>query len=596
MSESVIEKTLKGAQFINSPSIAETVFTTEDFSDEQIMIRDTMKEFVKNDFMPVADKMEHGEHSHNRDLLKSLGDLGMLGAHMPEAYGGLGLETNSNTIISEEIGCTSAFSTTFGAHTGIGMLPILYYGTEAQKNKYLPELISGNKVSCYCLTEPGSGSDALAAKTSAILSDDGKHYELNGQKMWISNAGFADVFIVFAKIDGKDFTGFILERNMPGISFGAEEKKMGIKGSSTRQVFFENVKVPAENLLGEKGKGHLIAFNVLNTGRFKIGPSALGGTKGLTSLSIRYANERIQFGKKISSFGAIRSKIALQASKCFAVDAATYRTSGLINDRVKDLMSSGITYGQAKLEAAEEYALESSILKVGATDILNFVASECVQIHGGMGFSEEAGAARGFRDSRIAMIYEGTNEINRLLMLNLIFRRAMKGELDFATGAMAVQQEILGGFKMNGHSKEKTEEVTIVNLKKIALMLIGSLGQLAMKGKLDLKNEQEILMNVADILIQIFQAESALLRIQKHPSSELANEKVRKACVQLYFVEATETIRQKAREAVSSFVLPNQQEGYLTAINHYVDYPLHNVKELKNTIADHLIERNAYSL
>ena len=409
------------------------------------MIKSTVEEFVKNDYEPVADRMENGEFELNRVLLKKLGDLGILGTHMPEQYGGMQMDPNTNSLVLEAVGPTGAFSTTIGAHTGIGMLPILYFGTEEQKQKYLPELISGDKVASYCLTEPSSGSDALAAKTRADLSDDGTHYLINGQKMWITNAGFADVFIVFAKIDGKDFTGFILEKGMPGLTLGAEEKKLGIKGSSTRQVFFENVKVPVENLLGEKGQGHLIAFNVLNAGRYKIGPFALGGSKGLTDISIKYANERIQFGRAISSFGAIKSKIAEQAVRTYAAEAAVYRTTGLINDYTEVLMEQGKTYAEAELIAAEEYALESSILKIALSENVNYVADECVQIHGGMGYSEEGRAARGYRDARIAMIYEGTNEINRMLMLNIIFKSAMKGALDFASPAMAVQQELLTG-------------------------------------------------------------------------------------------------------------------------------------------------------
>lgn len=589
-------KRAKGADFLFSITDPQTVFTTEDFSEEQVMIQNTLIGFVKNVHQPLAEEMEKGVHEHNITLLKSLGELGMLGTHMPEKYGGLELDTKTNAIISEEIGKTGAFSTSFGAHTGIGMLPILYYGTEEQKQKYLPQLIRGDKISCYCLTEPGSGSDALAAKTNAVLTEDGKYYVLNGQKMWISNAGFADIFIVFAKIEGKEFTGFIVEKEMQGLSLGEEEKKMGIKGSSTRQVFFENVKVPIENLLGEPGKGHLIAFNVLNTGRFKIGPSALGGMKGLIDLSVRYSNERMQFGKRISEFGAIQSKLASQASMCFACDAATYRTSGLIEEEIVNHKALGMDYSDAKREAAEEFALESSILKVGVTDMLNIVASECVQIYGGMGFSEEAPAARAFRDSRISMIYEGTNEINRLLMLNLIFRRALKGELDLLTPATAVQRELeVAHLTDNLLTADDGQEV-LKNLKKIPAMLLGQLGKLAMSAKLDLKNEQEILLNLADILIQIYMAESAWLRFLKHPNSELAGSDVRKAAVQLFMFEAVELIRKKSREAVSSFVLPGKQDKFFEAIDKFSQYNAPNVRDLKRILAGHLIARNRYSL
>ena len=332
---------LKGAHFIINPSTPASVFTPEDFNEEQKLIKDTVQDFIDQDFMPLSDRLEHGEHDLNKGLLKKLGELEILGAHMPEEFGGMELDINTNTIIFETLGQSGAFSTTFGAHTGIGMLPILYYGTEKQKSKYLPTLITGDKIACYCLTEPGSGSDALAAKTRAELTPDGKHYVLNGQKMWISNAGFADVFIVFAKIDGTDFTGFIVERDMLGLTLGAEEKKLGIKGSSTRQVFFENLKVPVENLLGSRGEGHLIAFNVLNTGRYKIGPGVVGASKKLVSVSAKYANERKQFGQAIASFGAIQSKLADQAIKIYAAESAVFRTSGLIQDQVEELKDLG---------------------------------------------------------------------------------------------------------------------------------------------------------------------------------------------------------------------------------------------------------------
>ena len=588
-SNGIAKGLLKGAAFITQKPQNDEIFCPEDFSEEQLMIEDTALEFVEKDHSPLADRMEEGEHTLNRDLLKKLGDLGFLGTHMPEQYGGMDLDINSNTIITEAIGRTGAFSTTFGAHTGIGMLPILYFGTEAQKEKYLPELITGDKVACYCLTEPGSGSDALAAKSKADLSADGSHYLLNGQKMWISNAGFADVFIVFAKIEGVDFTAFIVERSWDGLTLGAEEKKLGIKGSSTRQVFFENVKVPVENMLGEKGKGHLIAFNVLNTGRYKIGPSALGGSKGLIEVSINYAKERVQFGQPIASFGAIQSKIAEQMIKTYAVESATYRTSGLINDYLLQLKAEGKTVEEAKLEAAEEYALESSILKVASTDIVNEIADECVQIHGGMGYSEETMAARGYRDSRIAMIYEGTNEINRMLMLNLLFKRAMKGSFDLAGPAMMVQSELMTG--KNGQTVYDTqEEKTVSNFKKVSLMLLGSLAQLAMKGKIDLKKEQEILMNVADILIETYLAESIVLRTLKYPTE------VKEAMMQVFLRRAAENIRKSALEAIGSFVKPALQEGFIKGVEKFCFYPLRNTKELRRLIAEKGIQSGKYSL
>lgn len=586
-SEHTTKALLRGGHFLLERSKEAQIFVPEDFSEEQKMVKDTARQFVLQDHQPVSDRMEAGEHELNRDLLIKLGDLGLLGAHMPVDYGGMNLDTNTNTIITEEIGQTGAFSTTFGAHTGIGMLPILYFGTDEQKEKYLPTLIDGTKVACYCLTEPGSGSDALAAKSTAVLNEEGSHYLLNGQKMWISNAGFADIFIVFAKINGKDFTGFIVEKGWAGLSLGAEEKKLGIKGSSTRQVFFENVKVPVENLLGEAGKGHLIAFNVLNTGRFKIGPSALGGAKGLIDVSVKYANDRHQFGQPIASFGAIKSKLAEQVIQTYAVGAATYRTSGLIHNYIEKLKADGKSSEAAKLEAAEEYALESSILKVAATDAVNFVADECVQIHGGMGYSEETMAARGYRDSRIAMIYEGTNEINRMLMLNLIFKRAMKGTFDFASGAMKVQQELISG-KNGQYDYNSSEEKAISNFKKVGLMLIGSVAQQAMKGKLNLKHEQEILINLANILIDIYMSESVYFRSVKHESPESS------AITKVFLRGANERIKTQALEAIGSFVKPELQEGFVQGVQKFCSYPLCNVKALKREIADHLIEGNQY--
>lgn len=579
---------LKGAHFLLSPSEPTTIYTPEDFTEEQDLVKETVEDFIKNDFMTVADRLEQGEHLHNRDLLKKLGDLGILGAHMPESYGGMDLDINTNTLIFETLGSTGAFSTTFGAHTGIGMLPILYFGNDAQKEKYLPELITGDKVACYCLTEPGSGSDALAAKTRADLSQDGKHYILNGQKMWISNAGFADVFIVFAKIEGVDFTGFIVERGMPGLTLGSEEKKLGIKGSSTRQVFFENLHVPVENLLGKRGEGHLIAFNVLNTGRYKIGPGVVGASKKLVGISAQYATERHQFGKAIASFGAIQSKIADQAIKTYAAESAVYRTSGLIQDRVNQLIHDGYTGANAKLEAAEEYALESSILKIACTDILDTVVDEAVQIHGGLGYSEESVVARAYRDARISKIYEGTNEINRMLMVNLIFKRSLKGQLDLASAALKVQQELISK-ALPASSSHNPEERAVANFKKIALILIGSVGQLAMQGEINLKTEQELMMNLADILLYTYLAESALLRSLKQPS------KLKEAMTKAYMREASDMIRIKAMEAIGIFAEPNLQVGFVSGVEGLLTYPLINTRDLRRTIATVIIDKGIYT-
>ena len=590
--DTLTSQLIKGAHFLFEDQLPSSVYTPEDFTEEQKMIRQSVDQFIEQEFMPVSDRLEAGEHSLNVSLLKSLGELGFLGTHMPETYGGLGMDTNTNTIITEALGRSGAFSTTYGAHTGIGMLPILYYGNEEQKNKYLPALISGEKVACYCLTEPGSGSDALAAKTRADLSEDGKSYIINGQKMWISNAGFADVFIVFAKINGTDFSCFILEKEMEGLKLAAEEKKMGIKGSSTRQVFFENVHVPVDNLLGEAGKGHLIAFNVLNAGRYRIGPAALGGSKSLCDVSIAYANERLQFGRPISSFGAIKSKIALQATDTFVGESAVYRTSGLINEYIEHLEAEGKSYEECKLIAAEEYALESSILKVAITDKLNEIASECVQIHGGMGYSEEAPAARAFRDARISMIYEGTNEINRLLMANLIFKRAMKGQLDFSGPAMKAFQQ-MGKAEDRGQSMTSEEEA-VYGFKQIVLLLLGALGQKAMSGKMNLKEEQEIVLFLSDIIIETYLSECVLLRVQRLSEQSDHPIELYQSMLKLHLSTASHKVLGLAEQAFGAFTDGETLHRYVNGIHQLCSYPIQNTVELRRTVADYLIEKESY--
>ena len=585
---------LKGAEFLISDSEPQNTFIPEEVNEEQQMIRQMVRDFCEVHIYPNYKKIEKQEDNISKTLLGIAGEQGLLSSHIPEEYGGMPLETNTNTIITEEIGRSGAFSVSVAAHTGIGMLPIFYFGNEEQKKKYLPGLCSGQIVVSYCLTEPGSGSDALAAKTKAILSEDGKHYLISGQKMWITNAGFADVFIVFAKVDGDKFTAFLVERDREGLSLGAEEDKMGIKGSSTRQVFFENVKVPVENILGEIGKGHLVAFNVLNIGRFKLGVMALGAAKWNANTAVKYANERQQFNVPISSFGAIQYKLAEQAIQIFATESALYRTSWLLQRKATAMYEGGASYAEAKLEAAEEYAVECAMLKVIGSEMLDYVVDETVQIHGGNGFSEEYVAARAYRDARINRIFEGTNEINRLLAFSMTMRRAMKGEIDLVGPAWAVQKELAAM-----PSNEKTDgtwgaEIDAVkNMKKIGLMVAGAAAKYQMDGLIDLKNEQEIVMNIADIMMDIYVAECVLLRIRKIESLG-HNTDLQGQMMKVYFNDAFARISKNASDALSSFADGDALRMMLNGVKRFSKYEHVNVKNARRAVAKKLIEANAY--
>ncbi|MBK9335597.1 MAG: acyl-CoA dehydrogenase family protein [Lewinellaceae bacterium] len=588
---------LQGGEFLIRDTQPEDVFIPEDFNEEQLMIKQMAVDFLEQEIFPNMDKIEKQEDNIATKLLKRTGELGLLGAHMPQAYGGVEFDTNTNTIISEVFGPAGSFIVSFAAHTGIGMLPILYFGTEAQKQKYLPGLISGDLKAAYCLTEPGSGSDALAAKTRADLSADGSHYKLNGQKMWISNAGFADIFIVFAKIGGDKFTGFIVERNSTGLTFGAEEDKMGIKGSSTRQVFFENVSVPADNVLGEIGKGHLIAFNALNIGRYKLGVMCLGGSKKVVEMATRYANERYQFNQPIGEFGAIQHKLAEMAIRTFAGESTVYRTSQLMQDKKSEAEAEGKTFGQATLEAAEEYAIECSILKVFGSEVTDYCVDENVQIHGGIGFSEEYPAARAYRDSRINRIYEGTNEINRLLMVDQLFKRALKGQLDIVGPAWAVQKELTSMPSMEKIEGDYVEEQrAIADFKKIILMTAGAGAKMQMDGKLNLKDEQEVLMNCADMLIDLFVAESLLLRVQKlaERSEKPQPQEVYDAMLQVFLHDATARMAKNATDALASFAEGDLLKTFLMGVKRFTKYPPVNVKEKRRLIAKAVREANGW--
>ena len=602
MPEAAVEpkaKVLRGGEFLVRDARPENTFIPEEFNEEQRMIRDMVRDFVKNEILPNANRLENQEDNIAVDLLDKMAELGLLGTHMPEEYGGMALDTNTNTLICDVLGPSGSFTVSYAAHTGIGMLPILYFGTDAQKEKYLPKLITGEYKAAYCLTEPSSGSDALAAKTRADKTEDEKYYVLNGQKMWISNAGFADIFIVFAQVDGDKFTGFIVPRDSEGLSLGAEEHKLGIKGSSTRQVFLENVKVPAENSLGEIGKGHLIAFNVLNIGRFKLNALCTGGAKESISTGIRYANERIQFKQPISNFGAIKHKIAEQSIRVFASESALYRVSNLIQDWNETAKEQGLSFAQAKAQSAEEYAVECALLKVIGSEALDFVVDETLQIHGGMGYSEEGTAARAYRDSRINRIYEGTNEINRLLSVDMLLKRAMKGLLDLVGPAWNVQKELAGMPDLAPPAGDYgAEEKAVAEFKKLILMVAGAAAKQQMDGQLNLKHEQEILMNVSNMLSDLLQAESLLLRVQKLADMDAKDhpQAVYDAILRVFLHDATARLGKEATDAVASFAEGDLLRTFSMGIKRFTKYPPQNVKALRRTIADYLIEQNAYVL
>lgn len=583
---------LKGGEFLVKETNPQDIFTPEDMTEEQQMILDMCLEFVKNEAQAVAPKIEN-----QVPLLNKAADLGLLGSHIPEAYGGMQMDNNTNTVILSGLGgAGGSFTTSFAAHTGIGMLPILYYGTEEQKLKYLPGLSSGELKASYCLTEPNAGSDALSGKTRADLSEDGTHYVVTGQKMWISNAGFADVLIVFAQVDGDKFTGFVVDAKTEGITLGAEEDKMGIKGSSTRQVFFESVKVPANNVLGEIGKGHLIAFNVLNVGRFKLGALCVGGMKDAISLSTQYANDRIQFKQPISNFGAIQYKLAEQTIKTYTLESAVYRVSNLMQDMRETLKEQGKSYSDALLESAEEYAIECGLLKVLGSEGLDYVVDETVQIHGGNGFSEEYKAARSYRDARINRIYEGTNEINRMLMVNMLLRRAMKGAINITDAAWAVQKELASMPSFDSVDGDfAMEQKAVKNFKKVALVVAGAAVKYQMDGKINLRDEQEIMMNVADIMIQLYAAESVLLRVQKLAQTKSHDEIANQINImKVLFNDVNDLVAKFAKDALASFAEGDELSIMLMGVKRFTKLAPVNVKKARREIAKALIEANEY--
>ena len=583
---------LKGGEFLIKETDIQTNFIPEDLNEDQNMIRASVREFVTNEVRVKGNELQNQE-----ELLALAGQLGLLAAHIPEEYGWNPLDTHSNTLISEELGRgNGSFSTSLAAHTGIGMLPILYFGSEELKKKYLPGLSSGNLKASYCLTEPSSGSDALSAKSQAKLSDDGKNYILNGQKMWISNAGFADIFIVFAQVDGTKFTGFLVEKGTPGLTLGAEEHKLGIKGSSTRQVFLENVSIPINQVLGEVGKGHLIAFNVLNIGRYKLGTMAMGGCKICITEAVKYANERIQFDQPISSFGAIKYKLAEMAIRTFVAESTVYRVSDLMDDKKNEELNLGRNYAQAMLESAEEYAVECAIIKIYGSEVLDYVADELLQIHGGNGFSEEYVPARVYRDSRINRIYEGTNEINRMLIINMILKRTMKGALDLVGPAWEVQKELTGMPKMEiPEGTYGLEWRTVKDFKKLTLMVAGAAVKYQLDGKHDLKDQQELLLNVADMMIDLYNSESIILRVEKltsNYSSENLDAQI--AMMKVYLWDAQSRLVKNAQDALASFATGDELRIMMMGIKRFARYEAVNVKELRRTVANKIIAANEY--
>jgi hypothetical protein len=590
-------KTLKGGAFLIVNQDAQSIFIPEEFTEEQKMIRDMTNDFITTKIRPYIAKIDKQlENPHMvPQLLEEAGELGLLGASLPEEYGGMGIDFNSETVLTEELGASQSWGVAFAAHTGIGTLPIYYFGTEKQKQQYLPGLATGKIKAAYCLTEPDSGSDALSAKTKAILSEDGKHFILTGQKMWITNGGFADVFTVFAKIDGQHFTAFIVDGNSEGITLGDEEIKLGIKGSSTRQIFFENVKVPVENLLGEIGKGHKIAFNVLNIGRYKLCAMVMGGSKRVTSIAINYANERHQFGVPISSFGAIRHKLAEMAIKTFAVESATYRTSELIHRQIVSLTDAGLSKSDAKLKAAEEYSIECAILKVFGSESIDYCVDEAVQIFGGTGYSEEYPVARFYRDSRINRIFEGTNEINRMLAVGQMIKKALKGELDLMGPAMKIQSELMEIPDFGAEEDTSflaAEKKAIEGAKKAILMVAGAAAQ---KFMMDIENQQEILMKLADMAIDVFGAESALLRTEKLVSKVGEDG----ASMQLemsrcFLSDALERIFLSGKHAVSAFAEGDELRMMLLGLKRFTRFEPYNTIAGRQKIAQFMIDKNDY--
>lgn len=590
-----MKNAIKGGEFLIKTTDPNDVFIPENWSEEEQMIAQMCDDFIQSEVLPVVERMDKMEEGLMVSLLEKAGELGMLGMSVPEDLGGMGVDFKTSLLATERLAMGFSFSVAYGAHTGIGTLPLLYYGNDEQKKKYIPKLASGEWKAAYCLTEPGSGSDANGAKTKAKLSEDGKHYILNGQKMWITNGGFANLFTVFAKIDDDDtLSAFLVEADSEGISLNPEEKKMGIKGSSTRQVFFNNVKVPVENLLSERKNGFKIALNILNIGRIKLAAGVMGAAKQAITTGVNYANEREQFGRSISKYGAIRYKIAEQAIRTYMVEAATYRAGQNIDDAIHDLVASGMSKAEATLKGIELFAPECAILKVAGSEALDYVVDESLQIHGGMGYSAESSIERAYRDSRINRIFEGTNEINRLLTVDMVLKRAMKGELDLMGPAMQVANELMSIPEM----KDAPEGIlgaefhALEGFKKAVLMVAGSAVQKLMQ---TMAKEQEVLMNISDMAIEIYLAESGLLRVQ-----QLINQKGEAACteqiamVKTFVFDAADRIHKYGKDAIHSFAEGDELRMMMMGMKRFTKTAPFNPKEARQLIAQKIIEANQY--
>jgi alkylation response protein AidB-like acyl-CoA dehydrogenase len=594
-----IKELLRGGQYLIKETDCQAVFTPEDFSEEQLMMKEAVKEFNEREVIAHRDRFEAKDYALTEEVMRKAGELGFLGVAVPEAYGGLEMGFVSTMLVCEYISSgTGSFSTAFGAHTGIGTMPITLYGTEEQKLKYVPKLASGEWFGAYCLTEPGAGSDANSGKTTATLSEDGKYYSITGQKMWISNAGFCNVFIVFARIeDDKNITGFIVENDPSnGITMGEEEHKLGIRASSTRQVFFNDTKVPVENMLSERQNGFKIAMNALNVGRIKLAAACLDSQRRITTDAIVYANARQQFKTPIAEFGAIKSKLAEMVTNTYVGESASYRAAKNIEDRIALRLEKGNTHQEAELKGVEEYAIECSILKVAVSEDVQNCADEGIQIFGGMGFSEDTPMEAAWRDARIARIYEGTNEINRMICIGMLIKKAMKGHVDLLGPAMAVQEELMGipSFDTPDYSAPLSQEKAIIkNLKKVFLMVAGAGIQ---KFGPKIEEHQQLMLNAADILIEIYMAESAILRTEKNIQRfGEESQKYQIEMSQLYLYNAVEIISKSAKSGIISFADGDEQRMMLMGLKRftkYTNYP--NVAGLRNSIAAKVNKENTY--